>query len=284
MKRDINEIYYPLSIPRPERLKRWSRATGYAEAELLSKGRVAVVRYQVPARNRSATGKRLVFASDFHFRNTLHCRQLLAEMVRKTTELKPDVLVLGGDLISDAVEIRLLPELLDALRPTAPVRIGVPGNWERGKNWISDEEWCGLYRKHGFEFLGNRLLQSGPFNFHGSDDLCNHTPLLPEEWPEGAENILITHRPDTAIALDRGRSLAPVDLILCGHTHGGQIRLPFIGPLYASSNYGIHFSYGTFRREGLRCRLIVSSGLGERSLAWRFNCRRELVLIEFTGE
>ena len=69
--------------------------------------------------------------------------------------------------------------------------------------------------------------------------------------------------------------------MLCGHTHGGQWRIPGFGALFVPSFYGRRFDRGWFRREGRGAWMFVSSGLGELSLHGRFCCRREAAVIDF---
>ena len=143
--------------------------------------------------------------------------------------------------------------------------------------------WASICRQGGVEFLCNQSWNDDVFYFYGCDDLALGAPQLPRRWSGDKTNVLLVHRPDTVIAMDVADSLRGVTLAVCGHTHGGQIRLPFIGPIYASSRYGCALSYGQFEREQFGTRMIVSSGISNQSLRWRFNCRREVVLIEFTA-
>ena len=88
--------------------------------------------------------------------------------------------------------------------------------------------------------------------------------------PRGEPRIALSHNPDTAPYLDAPH--AP-DLILSGHTHGGQIRLPFYGPPVLNVR-DVHHDWGLFDLPG-GSRLYVSSGVGYIKRA-RFNCRPEV--------
>jgi len=277
----IRSIYYPQTVPRPERLRRWSRKIDYGSASVVFSGEVSATRYTIPAPSPEAKGRRLAFAADFHYCGTSRDRRLAALAAERIREWRPDVFCFGGDLVADASQLDALPELLDLFRDIAPLSLAIPGNWERGKTWLRDDYWPELYGNFGIRYLCNSGINHDDFYYYGCDDLVNGDPRLPDQWPEGKTLVLLVHRPDTVIALDAFQVLRPVELILCGHTHGGQVRIPFIGPFYASSMYGCRLDYGLFERCGGIPRMIVSSGIGNRSFGFRFNCRREVVLIEF---
>ena len=110
----------------------------------------------------------------------------------------------------------------------------------------------------------------------GADDLTEGRPDLAAafaEVPDDAPLILLAHNPD--IWLDR--RIGAADLVLSGHTHGGQIRLPWIG---AAHTQGTHLTRqrpaGWFERPGTR--MFVSRGLGE-SIPLRFGVRPQVALI-----
>lgn len=277
----IRSIYYPLTVPRPERLRKWARKIDYGTARVVSCGEVCATRYSIPAPSPETRGRRIAFATDFHYRGTSRDRRLAALAAERIREWEPEVLCFGGDLAADASELETLPELLEQFRNAAPLMLAVPGNWERGKTWLPEQYWPELYAKFGIRFLCNAGVDHGGFHYYGCDDTNNGEPRLPDCWPEGKPVILLSHRPDTVIALDVLRALEPVGLVLCGHTHGGQIRLPLIGSLYASSLYGCRLDYGLFERRRGTSRMIVSSGISNRSFGVRFNCRREIVQVEF---
>ncbi len=282
MKRRLRELYYPMTVPHPERLRKWVCKVSYGSARVISSGKVSSTYYAVPAPFPEAVGRRIAFVSDFHYRGTHRDRQLAALAAKRILEWKPDVLCFGGDLVTDAVELNTLPELLEHFRAAAPLMLAVPGNWERGKEWLPEHYWEEQYARFGIRFLSNTGLEHEGFYYYGCDDLAAGDPFLPFEWPKGLPAILLAHRPDTVIALDSHRTFDPVKLILCGHTHGGQIRIPFLGPIYASSRYGCRLAYGMFEHQGGNTRMIVTSGIGQRSFGLRIHCRREVVLVEFT--
>lgn len=279
--RSIRSIYYPLTIPRPERLRRWGRKIGYGQARVIAGGEVSAVHYTLPATSGEIAGCRLAFATDFHYGGNVYDNRFATQAAEHIRSFRPDVLCFGGDLTADAVELDSLPQLLEQFRDCAPLQLAIPGNWERGKTWLEPDFWKSLYAEVKIRYLCNEGIEYKGFYFYGSDELMNGDPRLPSRWPTGLYPVLLAHRPDTAIALDSRRALDRIGLILCGHTHGGQVRFPLFGPLYASSRYGCRLDYGLFERRGAGTRMIVSSGIGNRSFGMRFHCRREVVLIEF---
>ena len=279
--RSIRSIYYPLTIPRPERLRRWMRKTGYGQTRVIAEGPVSAVLYTLPAPSGEVAGRRVAFATDFHYGGSAHDGRLASLAAEHIRNFRPDVLCFGGDLTADAIELDTLPQLLEQFRGCAPLQLAIPGNWERGKTWLEPDFWNKQYDAAGIRYLCNEGVEYKGFYFYGCDELMNGDPRLPDRWPAGLFPVLLAHRPDTAIALDSLRALDRVGLILCGHTHGGQVRFPLFGPLYASSRYGCRLDYGLFERRGAETRMIVSSGIGNRSFGMRFRCRREVVLVEF---
>jgi predicted MPP superfamily phosphohydrolase len=91
--------------------------------------------------------------------------------------------------------------------------------------------------------------------------------------PRGAPAILLAHSPDI-IAEAMGRRLP---LVLSGHLHGGQVVLPFAGPVIGMSKYGTRFAWGHFVLNGTQ--LIVSRGLGEEAIPLRLFCPPEIVIV-----
>ena len=117
--------------------------------------------------------------------------------------------------------------------------------------------------------LGDQLAHwLGPNQFRGVDDLPGTLRLVRSDDPV----ILLAHEPDIFPTVP-----SRVALTLAGHTHGGQIRLPFIEPSWAPSAYGARFAYGHIVEQGRH--MIVSGGLGTSIVPLRLGVTPEIVRI-----
>jgi predicted MPP superfamily phosphohydrolase len=114
-------------------------------------------------------------------------------------------------------------------------------------------------------------------------DCTHHLPTdaarlaqLVKDAPDNAPQVLLYHSPE----LMPQAITHHIDLYLCGHTHGGQVRLPFIGPILTSSQLGRKFVMGLYRHG--RTHLYVSRGVGLEGLSAprvRFMCPPEITLV-----
>ena len=104
--------------------------------------------------------------------------------------------------------------------------------------------------------------------FRGEDDLPGTLAKIKTDDPV----ILLVHEPDIFTEVP-----ARVSLTLAGHTHGGQIKLPFIPPVWAPSAYGARFAYGHIVEQGRH--MIVSGGLGTSKVPMRFGVTPEIVRV-----
>lgn len=89
----------------------------------------------------------------------------------------------------------------------------------------------------------------------------------------GEPVIMLTHEPDTFPEIPNS-----VSLTLAGHTHGGQIRLPFIGAIFTASIYGNKYAKGYIVEKGKQ--MFVTTGVGTSILPARFLCPPEIVILE----
>jgi predicted MPP superfamily phosphohydrolase len=281
LKKDILLLYFPALIPRHRQAKKWRCLVGYGSAELIGKeGSIKIVKCRVKAHERSASGKKILFFSDLHYSSGTD--SLAESLFVIARNMKPDLLLCGGDFCSDAVSVASSGTLLEKLAGCAPCCAAIPGNWERGKCWLPLSFWEDFFTRHNWHFLCNTALEAENWGWiYGCDDISRGYPALLTTPPAGREKILLAHRPDTVIAVDHETPLDGFRLALCGHTHGGQIRLPFIGALTAPSFYGRRLVCGLYGKENSDVRMIVSTGVNHASFPWRINCRREVLLIEF---
>ena len=228
-------------------------------------------------------GFRIVQFSDIHLEEYSE-EFYLREVVRRVNALNADLLLVTGDFVSRGplpVSVSLAAAgrcaaLLSAL--TCPERYGVLGNHDVvvGPRIIRDH-----MENNGLPLLVNQYLRIERNGAHvylcGTDSVSDGHPDLNSAIPQSpdAPVILMSHEPDYAnniVEHDRGRN---VDLILSGHTHGGQVRfpgfrpmeLPPFGQLYPEG----HYTLGSTQ-------LYVNRGIGTVGVPFRFNCPPEITV------
>ena len=199
-------------------------------------------------------------------------------LIRTISGIAPDILIFGGDLVSHTV---LYPEAFSILeRLHAPVKLAVPGNWELKQNiWLPPEKVADGFRNAGFQFLRNQSVVVNGIQFSGVDDFRFGKPEIPAPETESGFRCIISHNPDL-IGKSTSSELSGYHLALCGHTHGGQIRIPLFGAVKTSSVYWKRFEYGLYSEPG-KPLTAVTSGIGGTCLRARFNCPPEILIIEF---
>ena len=246
-------------------------------------GDILLRSFRIPSAAEGMRGRRIAFFSDLHFHGTEVENRRIAALAAALKELHPEILLTGGDLTGDACDLPLLEEALRKLSGSVPRALAIPVNWERGKSWLPIGFWSDIYGGCCFDLLCDEERDCGAFSVYGGDDLIHGDPgLPPRRNSKGRHRILLTHRPDSVISYDRDGLVEEFALALCGHTHGGQWRVPLLGAVFVPSFYGRRFDRGWFRRGGDGgSPMFVSTGIGELSLRGRFNCRREAAVIDF---
>ncbi|MEK6262071.1 MAG: metallophosphoesterase [Planctomycetota bacterium] len=233
---------------------------------------VSTKTYSLPSLPAEWDGLSLVQLSDLHFRGAV-TRAYFEAVCEQAAALKPDLFVFTGDLLDDPRLIAWLPETLGKL--TAP----------RGQYFIlGNHDWYfdSAAIRRELERLGWTDLAGRCVSLNKPDAvpvvLCgDETPWMgthPDLSSVSAESfrILLSHTPDNITwARQQG-----IDLMLSGHTHGGQIRLPILGPVYSPSRFGCRYSAGVFWLAPTL--LHVSRGLSGREPI-RYNCPPELTKL-----
>jgi uncharacterized protein len=229
-------------------------------------------------------GMKIAQISDFHFREFTEASFLQA-VVRRVNDLAPDLVVLTGDFVSNKplgnrIGIKMgyhCAELLSHIE--CPLRYAILGNHDA---LVSSRAVTDALLTHGIPVLANGFvpLERGGQRIWlaGTEDALMQRPDLAAALPSGRRPgletvILLSHEPDFAdYAVGR-----QIDLILSGHTHGGQILLPFIPPLLLP-DLGVKYVHGLFRlRDGMQ--LYVNRGIGAVNLPFRFRCPPEITLL-----
>ena len=269
----------------------WRRQT-YPAAGLLTSG-IVLRSFDIAAEAPEA-GCRILFFSDTHFRfdrirNTGSISPLKEwsgtgeigkALLRSVEEVAPDVLIFGGDLVSHTTLYPAAFEILSGMK--APLKLAVLGNWERKtRKWLPSNAIERGYKNAGFQLLINRSLNFRGIQFSGVEDFRFGFPEIPEADPEAKFRCLISHNPDI-IGKCSPEKLAGYQLALCGHTHGGQIRIPCFGAIRTSSVYWKRFEYGLCTCPGKPV-VSVSSGIGATYIMKRFRCPPEMTLISVHG-
>ena len=276
--------YFPLKREFRLRAAKYRRCRSIAMPRSGFAGKILTLRHlDIPSVTAELKGRRILFISDWHWHDSLKQRQLLSEFVSSVKSLAPDMLLLGGDLCDDAEFLPQLPVLLEKLGSLAPHVFAVNGNWEAGKRWLPENYFADLYRKYNITLLENQSVECGPFYLTGMPDISsiNFHQLSEVNHAPDRIGLLLTHSPDGVVVTARSTFLRNFDLAFCGHTHGGQIRLPLAGALYCPSFYRCKFDRGIFGCYGMKMKMIVSSGIGEHNNSFRFLCPPEIIAVEF---
>ena len=236
-------------------------------------------------------GFKVAFFSDLHLPDKGPASETLWLAVERTLLERPDMVLLGGDLFDHG---KYNPAMADMVRVMTgagiPVR-GVLGNHDyfgrRGEylRIMRNLEVVGLKwlinQAEAFEYKGAQIWLAGIDDFvKGEPDVAETARHIP---PGVTPLILLSHNPATI------RTVPPdfAHVMLCGHTHGGQIN-PALPPLHRKFNWvsfrpGSHhyseFPLGRYNHKGIR--LYVGRGLGMSGMKLRFNSRPELVMLQF---
>jgi uncharacterized protein len=207
----------------------------------------------------SFDGFRIVFLSDIHYGQDFSIGRVEGA-VKKANELRPDIVVLGGDYVSgSSVNIEPVFRSLAGLKAVYGV-YAVPGNHD---NWLGTRETFGGMRAAGIVNLTNqgRWIDNGRARIRigGVDDLWTGSQNLEATTDECSRDdfvILASHNPDYFQAMPKDK----VDLVLSGHTHGGQVTLFGLWAPFLPSAYGQKYRSGLLT-EG-KASILVSNGIG----------------------
>ncbi len=229
-------------------------------------------------------GMKVVQISDFHFQEYTEA-MFLEAIVRKVNALAPELVVLTGDFVSSNplpqhIAIKLAYHCAEILsRIECPLRYAIMGNHDClvGARAVTD-----ALKTHDIPVLANRFVplerQGQRIWLAGVEDVLIQRPDLSTALPagkrrDGEPTILLAHEPDFAdYAMGQ-----QVDLILSGHTHGGQILFPFLPPLMLP-DMGTKYVHGLFKL-GDGMQLYVNRGIGAVTLPFRFRCPPEITAI-----
>ncbi|WP_305927543.1 metallophosphoesterase [Bacillus mycoides] len=256
----------------------------YLQNNLISITEVKISSSKIPS---SFKGYKILQISDLHNKKFGDNQDVL---IQKVKSINPDIIAITGDLIdSKSYDAEMSMQVIRELVKEYPVYF-VTGNHEK---------WSGKYnslekklKKQHVTVLRNEhvIIQKGghEINLLGIDDPEFNTGDIDEgsivkdtivkakiETLPDRYNVLLSHRPEFLEEYAEEK----VDLVLSGHAHGGQVRLPFIGGLVAP-NQGILPKYTAGLYEQQNTSMIVSRGLGNSIIPQRVFNRPEIVVVQ----
>lgn len=263
-------------------LNRW--LDRFAWARSLHRSHLARTEYRrvnlpVAADRAALHGLRIAFLTDLHAGAYLHEPEL-QELFDRVMAREPDLICFGGDLVNTrAEEIELFDRPLRSLR--APLGVyAVAGNHDH--RWTPDiGSWQDYLERRGVHVLANQgvRIERGDASLWlaGVDDLTDGQPDVRRAlWgrAKSEPTVVLAHQPDHFPELaEHG-----VDLVLSGHTHGGQIKAFGWAPI-AHTRHG-YLDGGFECPHGGRSRLHVSRGVGVTILPLRMGARPEVTIVE----
>lgn len=218
------------------------------------------------------------------------------ELISDVARMKPDLILIAGDMVdksSDNTSIAL--NLCLRLQEIAPLYYGF-GNHESNMVYVNGIRFDKELEAAGVPLLINSFdsitvkgtaIDIGSVATDDEDDqfeqyAADFVNDFETDNPDTHLKIMITHFP--SLYYDKMKE-ARFDLGVCGHLHGGQIRLPIVGGVYAEWNHKIDlfpkYCYGRFKLDN--CTIIVSRGLGNHEILPRINNRPEITVIDINS-
>jgi len=290
MSQAVDRVEPAVHEEKGERISRreFVRTAGLAGLGAVAVGVLAVEsphRFEINVHSRAVrgltAGLRVALLTDFHLGPNLGPSDL-ARWVRASNSMRPDLVCIVGDIVDQAYrgdlsELKaLLPEL------SAPLGVyAVPGNHDRTRYRRFDVFREALREARVTLLVNEAVAVRDDLYLAGLDDFRVGRPdleatLAGSAGGDGVATVFLTHNPDVIPELPTEPN-SGVDLLLAGHTHGGQIRLPGIGPLVTSSAYGARYASGWVPAP---LPAFVSRGLGVTTLPFRFACPAEVVVLD----
>jgi predicted MPP superfamily phosphohydrolase len=245
---------------------------------------LTIQHFQLPRLAAEFDGYRLVQISDFHLGEWGNEKRLQTA-IEMVNQQSPDFIVLTGDYVTvtPSSKAQLLQEQLTLLRACDGIA-AVLGNHD---HHYRPEVLRSLFRTCHIHELSNTFLtiRRGPATLHiaGIDSYVKRQDDLPsllKHLPTDGAAILLAHEPNFA---DISAATRRFDLQLSGHSHGGQVRFPIIGPVFYPK-YANKYPMGRYQINGMI--QYTNRGIGLGHLPIRLNCPAEVsvFVLESGGE
>ncbi len=236
-------------------------------------------RISVPSLPKSFNGFRVVHLTDLHL-GFLVSESFIQGVVAKSNSLKPDAIVCTGDYVhawDSTKEIEKVWPILSKLNAKYGV-YSILGNHDHWADTETSLEWLrrsGQSVRHTCKpiYKNKERILIGGAGDYWEDDLKIDPCFSSSD--KGDCRILLAHNPDSIDTVFE----TPLSLVLSGHTHGGQVSIPFYGPPVLPVN---NKRYSSGLIETKKGHLFISRGIGWAIYPVRFNCYPEIAVLELT--
>lgn len=239
-------------------------------------------KYNVKIKKENFQNLKIVQFTDTHL-GEFYTLEDLQRVVDKINSQKPDIVLFTGDLIDNASiykDIYKIPEVFNKI----DAKIGkyaIYGNHDYGGGAVRYYE--DIMNKSGFKVLINQKesfeFDGKKINIFGADDVMMGKVNINETMKNinsNDVNILMVHEPDIS---DKFKEY-PIDLIFSGHSHGGQIYIPFYGAI-KKNLYAEKYNKGFYELSNERkTKIYVNSGIGNTKLPFRLGNIPQISVVE----
>ncbi len=239
---------------------------------------VVPVQLTLPRLSASFDGYRLAQLSDIHM-GTGMTPARLQEVVERVNQQQPDLVAITGDFVTHGSVARQAPGLIEALRELR-ARDGVVCVMGNHDHWTDVRAVRDIARASQITDVSNGFMtlnrNGATLHIAGVDSLWEHLDRLDrvlEQLPAEGAAVLLAHEPDFA---DFSAPTGRFDLQISGHSHGGQVILPFFGPP-VTPRYGRKYPVGRYQVGDMI--QYTNRGIGTVQPAVRFNCRPEITVF-----
>jgi uncharacterized protein len=250
---------------------------------LIEPGRLVVHQQTIEIANwpSELNGLKVAVLSDIHVDDWFVNERKVRTIVERTNQLQPELIVILGDYMSGEGMVRrtvepgvFAPILKDLRAPLGVYSVLVNHDW-----WYDGKKLRHELEQNGINVLENETAKINARNrslwLVGLSDLWTRPQRINEtieSIPQGEPIIALAHNPDIFPKLPQH-----VPLLIAGHTHGGQVRFPFIGSVVESTRLGDRYSRGHIFENDRH--LFVTTGIGTSILPVRFGVTPEIVLL-----
>ena len=233
---------------------------------------------------RELSGIRVAVISDIHVGSRFIDDDKLRLIVTRTNELQPSLIVILGDYMTGRGGAANLPESFALILKELHAPLGVYSVLGNHDWWFDGNRVKDALEANGIRVLEDEStelrFQTGSFWLVGLADLWTRPQRVEQtiaKIPQGRPSIAITHNPDIFPRLP-----PRVQLLLAGHTHGGQVRFPLIGTVVQASEYGERYVRGHVFEQNHH--LFVTTGIGTSIVPVRFSVPPEIVMLTIESQ